>query len=62
MLFFKKKIENYEIVYDKNIGIVWKEVNNLLEKGWEPQGGLAIQQIGNNPETKYFYQAMVKRG
>ncbi len=33
------------------------EVNNLLERGWKPTGGISTIRL--NEETFYMYQAMI---
>lgn len=46
--------ENYKIVKDKTVFGLQYAVNELVQEGWEPQGGLVI-------ENGDYIQTMVKK-
>jgi hypothetical protein len=35
-----------------------KKVNDMIAKGWKPQGGIAVLYIGLTP---VYFQAMIKK-
>lgn len=43
----------YRILLHSSIGVLERQVRDLMEEGWQPQGGLAVKDT-------YFYQAMAK--
>ena len=43
----------YTITYGDSLVVIITRVNELIKKGWKPQGGIC-QIMGN------FYQAMIK--
>ena len=48
---------HYTLVYDNVPELLVDKVNQLIKKGWQPLGGLAISQ---HEEGNVFYQAMIK--
>lgn len=48
----------YAVVVFPELGTLVAEVNALINRGWEPIGGLQVSAQGSNT---YHYQAMVKR-
>ncbi len=49
----------YTIVDAPSIEVLTDRVNILLEKGWRPQGGVAVQYGANGHTRPDFFQAMV---
>ena len=48
----------YKIVYGEDPRELEEEVNELIRKGWKPQGGVCVLRERNNYWS--FYQAMVR--
>ena len=48
----------YRICQDTNKADLQAKIVDLIEKGWEPVGGVAVMQDG---PTKTFYQAMMTK-
>ena len=42
----------YDIIQAISISSLKKQVNNMLDKGWEPLGGMV-------PHNAYYYQTMI---
>lgn len=42
----------YQVVHENNISDFVDKVNEEIEKGWEPIGGVTVKNL--------FYQAMIK--
>ena len=51
----KENAPGYSILSDVNAAALVIKVNEAMQKGWEPAGGLAI-----HPSGPTFYQAMQK--
>lgn len=49
--------KQYAVVAFPDLETLVTEVNNLLQRGWSPLGGLTLKQVAN--ETIYF-QSMAK--
>jgi hypothetical protein len=49
---------DYTIVKSESLAEFEEAVNDKLEEGWRPQGGLAVIYIGGN--LWFFYQALTK--
>lgn len=49
---------SYAVVVFPDLKAVVDEVNMLIQRGWEPVGGLQVSAQGSNV---YHYQAMVRR-
>lgn len=48
-----KSLRSYTVVKEKELYVLIENVNKLIEKGWECQGGIAS-------DLSHYYQAMVK--
>ena len=48
----------YCIVSDRDQPDLESRVNEMLQKGWQPQGGVAVRRFGSNEEK--LYQSMTK--
>jgi len=56
-------ISSYTVVTDTNIGVLIQEINNLIQQGWIPSGGICKSaiKIKENVNIDYWFsQAMVK--
>jgi len=47
----------YGIIKGLNIEVLVSLVNEQIQRGWEPVGGVSIEVYPNHPPT--FYQAMI---
>lgn len=52
-----KKIAQYAIVAKPDMTLLVEEVNQLLQRGWQPIGGVSALQNGT---VTYHFQAIVK--
>ena len=48
----------YRVVRHHQISIFEQMVNDLIEQGWNPVGGMAISQ--HKHDFDYYYQSMTK--
>lgn len=53
----QRNFKEYAVVVFPDLGQVVAEVNALLQRGWQPVGGIQISAQGSNV---YHYQAMAK--
>ena len=52
-----KKITQYAIVAKADMTLLVEELNQLLQRGWQPIGGVSALQNGT---VTYHFQAFVK--
>lgn len=52
-----KKVTQYAIVAKPDMTLLVEEVNQLLQRGWQPIGGVSALQNGT---VTYHFQAIVK--
>lgn len=52
------KIVDYAVVSSQSLTGFQTEVKKAIDRGWEPQGGIAVSVIGN---SKSYTQAFVAR-
>lgn len=50
----------YKIVWDEDVEKLERKVQELADKGWEPQGGVAVVAKGKLANQIITIQAMVK--
>ncbi len=51
----------YCVVSDDDLGVLVDEVNEKIENGWAPLGGIAIRtRLAESETSAYHYQAMIK--
>lgn len=51
------EIEDYCVLWEKNLGTLESRIQYYIKNGWVPQGGIAILPTAY---TDRFYQAMIK--
>jgi Domain of unknown function (DUF1737) len=51
----------YDVIHDLDLGNLVTTVNRLIQKGWEPLGGIAVLSSPESMSGKIFYQAIIKR-
>ena len=47
----------YIVVSEKSLGEIISKVNELINDGWEPQGGICVQHLRWG--CSRYYQAMI---
>ena len=50
-------VVKYDVVESRDLAHMQIYVNERIEQGWEPQGGICIKQM---PDFTLYIQAMVK--
>jgi hypothetical protein len=53
----EKSVKQYAIVAKPDMNSLVEEVNFLLERGWQPLGGVSVLQNGT---TTYHFQAIAR--
>ena len=53
------RIIDYVSLIDMNDGELDRRIQELIEKGWQPFGGISISAVSEEDQL-YFAQAMVK--
>jgi len=53
----EKTVKQYAIVAKSDMNLLVEEVNHLLQRGWQPLGGVSALQNGT---VTYHFQAVVK--
>ena len=53
----EKQYREYAVVQFTQLEQVVSDVKYLMERGWQPQGGIQVSAQGS---AVYYYQAMVK--
>ncbi len=56
----KQKTMKYITVEEKNKTNLEKEVQSLIDKGWEPLGGMCVDAVGTG--SSRFFQALIFEG
>lgn len=50
----------YEVIQYNNLYELIDAVNNYIENGWKPLGGIAVTSCGSYNIEKRYLQAMIK--
>lgn len=54
-------VTNYIVLRDNSsLSSLSRQVEDFIEHGWEPQGGVAVM-YDSRTDTTYVYQAMIKK-
>ena len=51
----------YIVISATEIDELIKEVNDNIQQGWEPIGGVAIDSSSSNGKTSKYFQSLVKK-
>jgi len=53
-------MNNYVVLYEEWGHRLEKKVNEYIDKGYKPQGGISIEKSSESTTNCYYYQAMIK--
>jgi hypothetical protein len=54
------EVYKYDVVECQSLSLLVKMVNDLIEKGWQPYGGVATLVTPDFVSKVYYLQAIVK--